>query len=188
MRNTALTLKVPNMLLLMLALVLILVSLKTSEAKENWAVILYGAYQIRNDIWSQFYSPDFDTSYYFLALAVSRKIHSLTKHIDLELEGQSVKHMGDQHHWEFNGLLTARWMTFPWNKYVDTTFAIGDGLSHATRTPKHEAQLHEKTSQLLDYLMVEMTFALPEVPRWSLVLRVHHRSGIYGIFNGVEGG
>jgi hypothetical protein len=175
-------------LLPILAVVGILILPQALEAKEDWAVTVYGASQLRGDIWQTFYSPDFDTSYYFIALAVSRRIYSFTKHLDLELEGQGVKHMGNQHHWEFNGLFTLRWLTFPWNKYIDTTVAIGDGLSYATRTPSLEKELHDdKTALLLNYLMLELTFALPETPQWSLVVRLHHRSGILGIFNEVEG-
>lgn len=171
-----------------LTIIFTLFPLNTLDAEENWAVTIYGTFQTQNDFWSQFYSPDFNTSYYLLALALSRKIYSFSKHVDLELEGQAVKHMGEQHHWEFNGLLTARWLTFPWNKYIVTSIAIGDGLSYATRTPELEEKLHNKTSQFLNYLMVEMTFALPDIPQWSIVCRIHHRSGIFGLFDGVEGG
>lgn len=171
-----------------MAVACILVLPQTSEAGEDWAATVYGASQLRGDFWSTFYSPDFEPSYYFIALAVSRKMYSFSQHLDLELEGQGVKHMGDQHHWEFNGLFTLRWLTFPWNKYIYTTFAIGDGLSYATRTPKLEEELHgDNTSLFLNYLMLEVTFALPETPKWSLVVRLHHRSGVLGIFNDVEG-
>jgi hypothetical protein len=32
-----------------------------------------------------------------------------------------------------------------------------------------------------------MTFALPNTPKWNLVFRLHHRSGIFGLFDGIEG-
>jgi hypothetical protein len=187
MNNTVLILKVHKTLLLTLAVAFVLALPQTAETKEDWAVTVYGASQLRSDFWQTFYAPDFETSYYFIALAVSRRIYSFTKHLDLELEGQGVKHMGNQHHWEFNGLFTLRWLTFPWNKYIDTTFAIGDGLSYATKTPELEAEEHDNTSLFLNYLMLELTFALPETPKWSLVVRLHHRSGIRGLFDGVEG-
>lgn len=171
-----------------LAMAFVLVFPHTSDAREDWAVTVYGASQLRGNIWSTFYAPDFEPSYYFIALAVSRKIHSFSKNLDLEMEGQGVKHLGNQHHWEFNGLFALRWLTFPWNKYLDTTIAIGDGLSYATRTPKLEKELHsDNTSLLLNYLMLELTFGLPKTPQWNLVVRLHHRSGIFGIFDGVEG-
>lgn len=171
----------------MLAIAVVILIPQASAAREDWAVTVYGASQLRGDIWSTFYSPDFDTSYYFLAFAVSRKIYSFSKHLDLELEGQAVKHMGGQHHGEFNGLFALRWLTFPWNKYIDTTVAVGDGLSYGTSTAKLEEEMHGKNSLLLNYLMLEMSFALPETPRWNLVVRLHHRSGVFGIFDGIEG-
>ena len=174
--------------LAILAVAFIHVFPQTSDARENWAVTVYGASQMNGDFWQTFYAPDFEPSYYFMAFAVSRKIYRFTKHLDLELEGQVVKHMGNQHHWEFNGLFALRWLTFPWNTYLDTTFAVGDGMSYATRTPKLEKELHgDKTSHSLNYLMLELTFALPKTPQWDLVVRIHHRSGIFGTFDGVEG-
>lgn len=62
--------------LTILAVVLIHVFPQTSDAGENWAVTVYGAGQLRGDFWSTFYSPDFEPSYYFIALAESRKIYS----------------------------------------------------------------------------------------------------------------
>jgi hypothetical protein len=31
--------------------------------------------------------------------------------------------------------------------------------------------------------MLEATFALPKYPQWQLAYRIHHRSGIYGVFD-----
>ncbi len=70
-----------------------------AEEKKNWAVTVYGAVQTRSDLWGTFYNPDFDSSYHFLAVAISRRVWSLTRHIDWEVEGQAVKHFGDQNHW-----------------------------------------------------------------------------------------
>lgn len=176
-----------KILLLTFVVAFLLTLPQTAETKEDWAVTLYGASQLWGNIWQTFYSPDFEPSYYFVALAVSRRMFSFQKHLDLELEGQGVKHLGNQHHWEFNGLFTLRWLTFPWNKYIDTTIAIGEGLSYATETPKLEAETHKNSLQFLNYLMMELTFALPETPKWSLAVRIHHQSGIFGIFDGVQG-
>ncbi|NPU83455.1 MAG: hypothetical protein HPY65_03120 [Syntrophaceae bacterium] len=159
----------------------------SAEGKGNWAATVYGAVQTHSDLTGTFTNPDFDSAYHFVAFAVSRRMWSWTRHIDWELEGQAVKHFGDQNHMEFNALLIARWLTFPWDSYLDTSFAVGNGLSYATRTPRIEEIQHDKTSQLLDYMLFELTFSLPEQPRWSLVLRIHHRSGVYGLFNGVHG-
>lgn len=158
-----------------------------AEAGQGWAVTVFGALQLRGDIWQTFYAPDFQAAYGFAALAVSRKFHSLNRHIDLELEGEVIKHVAGQHHEEFNALFVARWLTFPWNRRLPTTFAIGNGLSYATRTAEWERDLHGRAAQFLNCMMYELTLKLPDAPQWSLVWRVHHRSGVFRLFNGIEG-
>jgi hypothetical protein len=40
----------------------------------------------------------------------------------------------------------------------------------------------------LHYFSPEITFALPEHKEHELLIRYHHRSGVFGTFNGVWGG
>ena len=159
----------------------------TDAGAKDWAVTVYGAIQTRSDFHEMFYNPDFDNDYKLLAVALKKRMGSYTKHLDFEWEAQVVKHFGEQNHMEFNGLLIARWLSFPWDKYLDTSLAVGNGLSMATETPESEALQHEKTSLLLDYVLVEASFSLPQIPKWSFVWRIHHRSGVFGLFNGVHG-
>jgi hypothetical protein len=126
---------------------------------------------------------------YLAALALAKRLASYREKIDLEVEGQAVKHFGDQYHWEFNGLAAIRWLPFPWDNTIDTSFASGAGLSYATETPEWEEERRGEgqTQKLLTYLMLELTFSLPQTPNWYLVTRIHHRSGAFGLFNGVTG-
>jgi hypothetical protein len=181
------TSKIEMTILLALAMILLAEAPAGAEAGKDWAVTVFGAYQLRGDIWQTFYAPDFQTSYGFAALAVSRKFYSLSRHIDLELEGQAIKHIAGQYHEEFNALFVARWLTFPWNRSLPTTFAVGNGLSYATQTAKWEKELHGRASQFLNCMIYELAFAFPHAPRWSVVWRVHHRSGIFGLFSDIEG-
>ena len=109
--------------------------------------------------------------------ALSWKFAELTRHLWFEAEGQVAKHFGEQDHWELNALMIARWVTFPWNAYLVTTVAVGDGISYATEVPKLEDK--PDASQWLNYLLFEFTFALPTHPELALVARLHHRSGFY---------
>ena len=74
--------------------------------------------------------------------------------------------------------MIGRWVTFPWNAYLNTTLAIGEGISDATEVPKLEQE--DGASQWLNYLLFEVTFALPKYPEWAIVGRIHHRSGFFG--------
>jgi len=94
-----------------------------------------------------------------------------------------------QNHLEFNALLFLRQHQFPWNKYLNTTLAVGIGPSYATEIPEVETVQHDKTSQILNCVILEFTLAHPKkFPRWDFVTRIHHRSGAAGIINGVWGG
>lgn len=81
--------------------------------------------------------------------------------------------------------LIARWKHFPWDRYLVNTLAFGDGLSYVTTPPQREvydAQHNHNAKNLLNYLMVEATFALPSHPEIELLGRIHHRCGAWGFF------
>jgi len=85
MRNPNMILKAWKRPLPILAVAFILVFPVTLEAREDWAATVYGATQLRGDIWQTFSLPDFEPSCYFIALAVSRRIYCFTKNLDLKL-------------------------------------------------------------------------------------------------------
>jgi hypothetical protein len=124
------------------------------------------------------------------AVAYSQTFHRFWDSAQWEWEAQVAKHWGAQTHWEFNALVVLRWMRFPWSKYIRTSAAIGDGLSYATEVPAMELQSHtnEGATQLLNYILIELAAGLPSVPALDAVFRIHHRSGAYGTFDGVDGG
>jgi hypothetical protein len=149
---------------------------KPEELK--WAVTLYtGMFTGASLVDVVSFSATYVDSYVEV-LALSWQFFRLGDHIRLEVEGQVAKHFGEQDHWELNALAVARWVTFPWNAYLATTFAVGEGISYATKVPKLENQ--PEASQALNYLLFELTFALPTHPEWALVGRIHHRSGFWG--------
>ncbi len=124
------------------------------------------------------------------ALAWSYRLNEQPRALSWELEGQVVQHFGRQDHQEFNVLLNARWSRFPWHEFVDTSAVLGWGQSFATSVPPLEprSDRDERSTRLLNYLLVELDFAPPSRPEWGLVLRLHHRSGVFGAYNGVNGG
>lgn len=117
-------------------------------------------------------------SNYLVMLALARDIYKSKKWIGIELEGQIDKHFGDDNdQWEFVGLAVGRWYPFPWDKYIDTSFGAGAGLSYYTEISKTELAKNDDAQNLLLSLMLELTFGLPRYPKWNLDFRLHHRSG-----------
>ena len=75
----------------------------------------------------------------------------------------------------------ARLWVQPW-----LSFSVVEGISFYTDVSLYEKTFREKSSQLLNYLGFEVEAAVS--PDLSLVGRIHHRSGVFGLFDGVSGG
>lgn len=90
--------------------------------------------------------------------------------------------------YEFDPYIQFRWANLPWNDYVNTSLAIGEGISYATSVPAIERNYSDRTKRLLNYLMLEATFGIPSYPRLQLVARIHHRSGAFGLYHADNSG
>jgi hypothetical protein len=124
---------------------------------------------------------------YFVGGALSRQLNRIG-HFALEAEIGTGYRPGETKGYDFWGALFLRYDGFPWNNYVYTTAAICTGVNYLTDLPLAEIQGETKTAHLLHYLAPELTFALPEYRNHELVIRYHHRSGVFGLFWGVWGG
>jgi hypothetical protein len=149
-----------------------------------WAVTLYGGPFTKQDFLEFFSEPvEFDHAG-MLSVALSREIGVLWKYLRWETEIGVTKWFGDQNHWEFTSAIVVRWSTFPWNHYVNTSIAVGDGPSFATEPPRLEKKNFDEAKRLQNYVFLELTFGLPRYPQWDFVIRIHHRSGVFGALGG----
>jgi hypothetical protein len=156
-----------------------------AQEERHWSFSLIRAAQVRGGLGNTLTDH---WPAYITFLRAAKEFAGSKDGLGWEVEGQVVKHFGLQHHWEFNGLVVARWHPFPWDRYLDTSFAIGEGLSYATEVPPVEVARGQDTAKLLNYLLFELTMALPAYPNMQVVALMHHRSGAFGLFSGVTGG
>jgi hypothetical protein len=167
---------------------IIMLPMDVTASEKYWYVTVYGAVQTGEDLPGILTFPSvFKTEYKFVSLGVGRKIGAWREFLDLELEGQAVRHFDKQNYYEFTGAFVVRWLKFPWDKYLDTSFAVGEGLSVTTEISELELDRHGKAAKLLNYLSFELAFVVPGTQNWSLVLRTHHRSGVFGLFQDIYG-
>jgi hypothetical protein len=66
------------------------------------------------------------------------------------------------------------------------SLGVVQGVSFNSSLSNFESTYRDKSSQLLNYLAFELEAAVS--PQWSLVGRIHHRSGVFGVYNGVKEG
>jgi hypothetical protein len=126
---------------------------------------------------------------YLVSLGVGKELRRFWDNLGLEAEGQVVGHWGDSgSYMEFVAAITLRWHRFPWNEYIRTTIGFSEGLSYVTMISDHERNGEDEPgARLLNYLMYEVDLAHPGWERTSFFFRVHHRSGVFGLFHGVYG-
>lgn len=94
-----------------------------------------------------------------------------------------VKHRGLQHHVEAGTAYTLR-TPFLHLGPIALNVGAGIGLSHAFGMPSYEDGPRDNPArryrtQLL--LLVDTEWKLANARNWSLLMRVHHRSGAYGL-------
>ena len=78
------------------------------------------------------------------------------------------------------GLMLRAWLQ-PW-----LSIGFEEGVSLNTSISNYEDTYRERSSRFLNYLAFEVEALVS--PEWSLVGRIHHRSGAFGTYNGVREG
>jgi hypothetical protein len=168
----------------------ILLPFSPCQAAGKWFASVYAG-QYSNTALNEIIrlNTDFERSHVYV-LSLGKELGIYKDVIGYELEGQVAWHSGMQHHEEINGSFTLRWLPFIWDKYIDTSFAFGNGLSYATDEPELEIREgdEEKTNRWLYYILVELSFALPKQPQWDLFIRIHHRSSVFGLIDNISTG
>ncbi len=112
------------------------------------------------------------------------------KKLSLEAEIGGYEHFGDfgSHHeatatviFRFNDLFPKNWIV--------ESFAAGEGLSLASEEPNFESYRHSggDANEILNYLAFELVFKVPNNDNLKFITRIHHRSGILGLFDGIHG-
>lgn len=90
--------------------------------------------------------------------------------------------------YEFNPYFALNWDQFIWCHYLKTTATFGEGMSYVTKVPFAEAYNSDQERKLLNFLLFELAFALPQCPNFEVIARVHHRSGAFGLYHANNAG
>jgi hypothetical protein len=107
--------------------------------------------------------------------------------VDAEIGGGY--RFGDTDSLEAWGAFYLRYDGFPWRNRLYTAFGLSTGLHWLDTLPEAEtgtaARPEPNRSKWLHYFSPELVFSLPDTPRDEVVIRYHHRSGMFGHMNGV---
>lgn len=164
------------------------------DGKNDWAFEI-GVSTITNNNIEDFASPTFSLKrihgpnggnlYSFTATRLLGHLkweiggHTFTPQLEVPLTLEIVDENSRSAFLDYNASFSVRWIDFPWNEYVSTTFAMGVGLSYSSKIYLADIARHpdEERSHLLINFPIQLTLALPEHPRHQLMIFVSHQSG-----------
>jgi hypothetical protein len=115
---------------------------------------------------------------------------SFGDHLMLEGEVGGSFRFGNEHLGEAWTGLYLRYDGFFWNEKLYTTLAVNTGVSLLSDFSSFERGRDSKgkNAKLLHYMGPELTFSPPDNHNLEFLIRYHHRSGVFGLFNGVVSG
>lgn len=173
------------------------------EAEKLWSIMFYAGETSGQDFLEvvQFHFSGIDETLFSTELAYSlSKNNFIEKYIYPYAQLQFAVNLGQRTSesdptpvGEGDLYMVLRWQAFPWNNYVKTSFAVGEGVSYVSHVPIGEIEDPELkpgdvTRKLLNYLMLELTVSIPKHPDVQLVYRLHHRCTAYGMYGNEKQG
>ena len=169
-------------------------SAQSTAERGPFSAGLYYGELYRATYLSAVYAPnaiDLASTYILAANLNYRFYRSPQLPMQFELEFDAGRHFGEARQVEAVLAPFVRWTAFPWNRYLYTNVrASALGLSYVTGVSAWERQNsgQDRGSNLLQFGALEMTFARHPDSPLEVFIRLHHRSGVYGLINGVQGG
>ena len=123
-----------------------------------------------------------------LAISYSYRIYTAWQALAFELESTLGKHTERWDLYSIAGAFIVRWLRPPWSSVTPGSFAFGNGMSYATGFLDAETKYIFPNSRPLYHFSLEATASIPGWRGWEGLIRIHHRSGAFGMFDGVVGG
>jgi hypothetical protein len=165
-----------------------------ADTEQKWLLTLVnGVHTTRTIGKATFNIPGQFTDHYLHGLALSRELGHFRRHFVLEAEGMLAWHrdrrlLVHQDYTEATVAALVRYRSLPWDHLLPASIAVGNGLSFTSARPKVEEDIRgHRARHLLNYIALELAVGLPWGEGLELAYRLHHRSGVFGLFGGVKG-
>jgi hypothetical protein len=123
---------------------------------------------------------------YFVAINYKEKLNGLMAdgfnyiNLEPEVEYQITKHGGLQDIVEVHSALVFRSKTWSMKNGIGANVAGGFGLSYALSEPTYEVAVDNQRYRFQNHLSLEVELTKKNSD-FSIPIRIHHRSGIYGL-------
>jgi hypothetical protein len=153
-----------------------------SACASPWSVTIYGG-PVTDTIFTQVIAGKFKLFGGMVGVAADRRLAYLGWGWNLVGEGQLQVFSFGTNYGAIAAGLGLENHQFPWARYLPTSFSVYMGPSYSLDTPLAYARdLLGSRKALLNYVSLELAFALPHSRHWDTAFRIYHRSGAWGIY------
>jgi hypothetical protein len=124
-------------------------------------------------------------NHHLLAITASKTLwRSQTLPLSLEIDAMIGQQFSVATLTEIAVAPVLRWSGFPWNSVLQTDFRAGPlGFSYTSAISPLERGPSGNGSRVLNFLMLELAFSLPQMKSREVFVRLHHRCTIYDLLN-----
>jgi hypothetical protein len=122
---------------------------------------------------------------YIVAITASKTVwRAESWPLALEIDGMMGYQFGLASLQEIAIAPVVRWNGFPWNEILQTGFRFGPvGASYTSAVSPIERGPSGDGSHILNFLLIELDFSLPEIKSNEVFFRLHHRCSLYDLLN-----
>jgi hypothetical protein len=154
-------------------------------AEPDWSVGFYGGKYHDTDPGSFLQGRANFLNHHLLAVTASKTLwRSQTLPLSLEIDAMIGQQFGVATLTEIAVAPVLRWSGFPWNSILQTDFRAGPlGFSYTSAISPLEHGPDGNGSRVLNFLMLELAFSLPQMKSKEVFVRLHHRCTIYDLLN-----
>ena len=154
-------------------------------AEPDWSLGVYGGKYHDTDPGSFLQGRANFLNQHMLALTASKTLwRSETLPLSLEIDGMIGQQFGLASLTEIAVAPVLRWSGFPWKNTLQTDLRVGPlGVSYTSTVSPLERGPDGNGSRVLNFLMLELAFSLPQMKSREVFVRLHHRCTIYDLLN-----
>lgn len=165
--------------------VFLLHPLNATSAEPDWSLGAYASKYHDTDPGSFLQGHANFLNHHMLALTASKTLwRSQSLPLSLEIDGMIGQQFGLATLTEIAVAPVLRWSGFPWNNTLQTDLRAGPlGVSYTSAISPLERGPDGNGSRVLNFLMLELAFSLPQMRSKEVFVRLHHRCTIYDLLN-----
>lgn len=151
--------------------------------RSPWSITIYGGPWTQRVVSEIIGRGRFDVSGGMIGAAADARAFELGWGFSVGFDGQVTQTVTGHSYETFALGIGLVFDGFPWRQRLPTTLSIYTGPSYSLNPPIEYYDPSRPQHPWLNYVAIELAVALPNTTNWDAVIRIFHRSGVFGVYS-----